>query len=67
MKKPSEYLADHSCGVQLKYNERFDADYCEPCDEWIHPPCGSTSHRDCPFECWKRPDKPSMLKEAISP
>lgn len=40
------------------YSEKYDAEYCEECDEWMERVC---CDEDCSF-CKNRPSKPSKMK-----
>ena len=46
------------CKAITKHNERYDAYYCQHCDEWNEVKC---SDPDCYF-CPERPAKPSQAK-----
>lgn len=50
-----------TCKAPKEYNEHWDADFCRKCDKWLSEPCGATTHKECPFECWRRPEKPSLI------
>lgn len=58
-----------NCNSELQYSDRWDAKYCSVCDEWSEPRCSckpedNALQMKCYFECWDRPEKPSMeLKE----
>jgi hypothetical protein len=45
----------HCCGSECKYNEHFDAHYCQKCDEWLEEKCND---QECKY-CAERPEKPS--------
>ena len=45
------------CHNQFHHDEKYDADYCDPCDEWKDKKC---SDADCYF-CPTRPDRPSQV------
>ncbi len=40
-----------------KYSEKYDAYYCEECNEWTEPKCNSDNCEFCP----SRPDKPKSV------
>lgn len=39
----------------ISYDERYDADYCPKCNEWLEKQC---SDSDC-FYCRSRPERPT--------
>jgi hypothetical protein len=43
-----------ACGNRLKYNERYDAYYCDVCNRWNEKKC---EDEKC-FFCPDRPEKP---------
>lgn len=43
------------CDKKLSYNERFDAYFCNKCDQWKESKC---TDKECLF-CTRRPEKPS--------
>jgi hypothetical protein len=45
------------CGNQNHRNEKHDAYFCDPCDEWKEKGC---SDPDCEF-CVDRPERPSQV------
>lgn len=47
------------CGNQNHRNEKHDAYYCDPCDEWKEKTCRD----DMCLECTTRPARPSMVVE----
>lgn len=53
-----------SCQSPQEYNEHWDAYFCGTCDKWLTEPCGFTTHAECPIECWRRPEKPSLIPAA---
>lgn len=46
------------CNQKTLYNEKYDADYCDKCDEWIDKECNDLM---CSY-CISRPSKPSRVK-----
>lgn len=50
------YTCDQ-CNERTKYNEMFDAYYCEPCNEWMSKKC---SDPKCEY-CSQRPEKPMNI------
>lgn len=52
------------CDRSGEYSDQWDAWYCPWCKEWLEGICDCDpnlpkDHRDyCPFETWKRPEKP---------
>jgi predicted amidophosphoribosyltransferase len=45
----------NECQTKLKYNERYDSDYCENCNMWLDKRC---TDAEC-FYCRDRPENPS--------
>lgn len=48
-----------NCQNQLSYNERYDAHFCEKCNEWKEKNCSDSK---C-FYCISRPQKPMNLEK----
>ncbi len=44
------------CGSEVKYNNRYDAYYCELCNQWLEVKCNDPECEYCP----ERPNKPSQ-------
>lgn len=44
------------CGSEIQYSNKYDAYYCELCNEWSEKKCEDP---ECEF-CSTRPDKPSQ-------
>ena len=47
------------CQDACKYDEHYDAHYCESCNLWLEEKCGD---EECEY-CWGRPPKPSDLQQ----
>jgi len=47
------------CNNQVHLNIKFDAEYCDPCDEWKAKKCKDETCR----YCRDRPKRPSMDKK----
>jgi hypothetical protein len=45
------------CDSEIKYSMKYDAYYCELCNNWCEPKCGDA---ECEF-CSTRPEKPSQV------
>lgn len=43
-----------TCKAKYSYSEKYDAEYCAKCNEWIASKCGDLRCCYCP----ERPDKP---------
>ena len=50
-----------SCGTPGQYDEHWDSYFCLGCDQWLSEPCGATTYKECPYECWRRAEKPSLV------
>ena len=48
------------CRSEVIRNERYDAYFCETCDEWLEEICSDGCK--CGF-CKDRPEKPSQVKK----
>ena len=57
-KKGDGYFC-YKCEGQASYNERHDAYFCKPCDEWLEGACNSDC--DCYDYFGGRPEKPSEI------
>lgn len=44
------------CNSEIQYSNKYDAYYCELCNEWLEPKCEDP---ECEF-CNTRPNKPSQ-------
>lgn len=44
------------CDSEIQYSNKYDAFYCELCNEWLDPKCEDPK---CEF-CSTRPNKPSQ-------
>ncbi len=51
------------CNKKASYNEKYDAEFCRPCDLWISPKCTANGPKECWFDCANRPDKPSQIRK----
>jgi hypothetical protein len=50
-----------TCGALCERNERWDAYFCRPCDQWMEAACvpdDNEPYRGCYFSCWDRPPTP---------
>ena len=52
------------CKAKAEYDEHWDAEFCRRCDKWLSEPCGATTHDECRYDCWKRPERPSLVPVA---
>lgn len=56
------------CKKKLPYSERWDAYYCQHCNEWKEEKCHITKEdwekdpHKCRFKCFLRPDTPNYME-----
>lgn len=51
------------CGELEWYTEQWEARYCKKCNEWRESRCSCLLGPDCPYKCWKRPERPINPEE----
>ncbi len=51
-------LSCDNCNSDYKYNDKYDAFYCEKCNQWAEKKCRDVNCIFCP----DRPEKPVRVK-----